>query len=156
EPRIDVRPETSVERDAGFRDTAALATHFLTLLRREGFEEGIEARIAAIRPVELAVAAEQPARALVRCACRIIEEEGVRGGEGVLRGKALDRRDELLRRRREVEPIADQNPWPRGWCEGHGDRELRVVAKAKARVRLRPTEVEHEFAIRMGFGERGH
>src|SRR6185295_17354410 len=76
EPSIDVRAEPRVERDAGYGDAAALAACLLPLLGSEGFEEGIEARIAAIPPVELAVATEQPARALVRRARRIVEEEG--------------------------------------------------------------------------------
>ncbi len=75
-----------VEGDAGFGDAPPFALGLLALLRGEGREIGVEVGVAAIGPVELAVLAQQPARAFAGLATGFIEEEGVRGGEPVLRG----------------------------------------------------------------------
>src|SRR5207244_6652385 len=61
EPLVELAPEARLEAHARLRDAAALAPRLLALLRREGGEVVIEARVAAVAPVKLAVAPQQPA-----------------------------------------------------------------------------------------------
>src|SRR6266550_3972669 len=56
EPLVELAPEARLEAHARLRDAAALAPSLLALLRREGGEVVIEARVAAVAPVKLAVA----------------------------------------------------------------------------------------------------
>ncbi len=59
--RIHFPAESCVERDAGFRHASPLAFGLLALLGGESLQKGVEARVPAIRPVELAVLPQEPA-----------------------------------------------------------------------------------------------
>src|SRR2546430_17435215 len=58
---VELAAEARLEAHARIRDAAALATRLLALLGGEGAKGVIEARVTAIAPVKLAVAAQQPA-----------------------------------------------------------------------------------------------
>src|SRR5262249_166660 len=61
-------------------DAAAFAPRLLALFGGEGGEIVLEARVAAIGPVELTITSQQPAAPRTRGACRLIEEQGVHAG----------------------------------------------------------------------------
>ena len=133
-------PSRVSKRDAGFGDAAPLAVGFLALLGGEGLEEGVEALVAAIGPVELAVAPQQPARALAGRAAGLIEEEGVRGGEAVARRRwSRWLRSAASPRSRRIEVRCGQQARAGGRRERHGDRELRVVVAAERACRPAPS-----------------
>ena len=54
--------KTPLEVDARLGDTTSFAARFLALLRCEGSEEVLEIPIAAVFPMKLAVATQQPIR----------------------------------------------------------------------------------------------
>jgi hypothetical protein len=80
---IEVGAHERLEMNAGLGDPAALAPGFFALLGGEGLEIGLEARVAAVGPVELAVAADQPAGVGAHRARRLIQKQGVHRGETV-------------------------------------------------------------------------
>ena len=78
----------------------------------------------------------------------------------------MDRRQPFARRvrlhvfqqlscgRAHVEIAPHEEAWPVRRCEGHRDRQLRVITASNPCVGLGPGEVENEFPIRVGFRER--
>ena len=84
--RLELAAEARLEADAGLGDAPALAPRLLALLRREGVEIGVEAGVAVVGPVKLAVPPQQPARFLTGGARGLIEEERVNGGQPAARG----------------------------------------------------------------------
>ena len=158
EPLVEIAPEAGLEADAALGDPAALAARLLALLGGEACEVVLKARVAAIGPVKLAVAAHEPARLRAGAARRLIEKERVHGGERL--ALASHRPCDLLRagaaRARGIRTRAQQKSRAGRRREGHGDRELRVVVAAGARVGLRPGEIEYEFAVGVHLHVRGH
>jgi hypothetical protein len=63
EPPVEVRAEAGLEADAAFGHAAALAPRLLALLGREACKVILEACVAAIGPMKLAVAPQEPAGA---------------------------------------------------------------------------------------------
>ena len=154
---VERRAGVRFERDAGFGDAPPLAFGLLALLCREGVEVGIEVGVAAIGPVELAVAAHEPARCLAGRAAGLIEKQRMDGRERALVSAIFSISFEQRRSRRaSVEIAADQKPRPGSRREGNGDSELRVVPPPEPRVRLRPAEIEHELPVGVRLLEGGH
>src|ERR1700730_1883616 len=83
---IELPAEACLEVHARIRDAAALATRLLALLGGEGAQIVIEARVTAIGPVKLAVAAQQPAALRAGRARRLIEKQRMHPGQSVARG----------------------------------------------------------------------
>ncbi len=71
---IQVRTQTGVEGDSGFGDSTTFPPCLLALVGRECLKKGVEIRVAAIRPVKLAVASQEPAGTLAGLAVRFVHE----------------------------------------------------------------------------------
>src|SRR6185437_7078278 len=148
---VEVAAETGLEADPGLGHAPALAPRLLALLRREGLEIGLEARVATIAPVELAVAPQQPTPPLAGDARGLIDEEGVHGGQPPTCRVCLERLEQTLRRRARIESLAHQEARPGCRGERHGDDELRIVTPAMARISLGPGEIEDELTVGVAF-----
>src|SRR5438094_5559679 len=86
-PRLSRRAAAPrLEAHARIRDAAALATRLLALLGGEGAQVVIEARVTAIAPVKLAVAAQQPAALCAGRTRRLIQKQRMHPGQSVTRG----------------------------------------------------------------------
>src|SRR5204862_282620 len=152
---VELAPEARLEAYARLRDAAALAPRLLALLRREGGEVVIEARVAAVAPVKLAVAPQQPAAPQARGARRLVEKQGMSAGEPMARGTFLEALEQPRGERLALEVGAHQQAGSGRRCERRADGELGVIAAADALVGPRPGEVEHEFAEGMRLDEGG-
>src|SRR6185437_7150234 len=91
EALVEICAEAGLEADAGLGHPAALAPGFLALLGRESLEIGLEARVAAVGPMKLAIAPQQPAGALAGRAPGLIDKERVHGREPPARRVRLKR-----------------------------------------------------------------
>src|ERR1700738_3604799 len=80
---VELAAEARLEAHAGIRDAAALATRLLALLGGEGAQIVIEARVTAIGPVKLAVAAQQPAALRAGRTRRLIQKQCMHAGQSV-------------------------------------------------------------------------
>src|SRR6202048_1636370 len=152
---VELAAEARLEAHAGIRDAAALATRLLALLGGEGAQIVIEARVTAIGPAKLAVAAQQPAALRAGRTRRLIEKQRMHTGQSVARGVLF----ELLEQARaECVPIeigAHQQARSGGGREWRGGGELRVVTAPHALVGARPGKVERESTERVRLDERG-
>ncbi len=145
-----------LEPDALFGHAAPFALRLLALVRRERGEEVVEAAIAAIAPVELAVAAQQPAPRRPAASWSAASTNSRCTDETPRRSAAARLRPRAARRARAARQVAaHQQSRARGRRERRGDHELGVVGEAVARIGLRPREIEHEFAVGMGLQPGG-
>src|SRR2546423_1125285 len=83
---VELAAEAGLEAHARVRDAAALAPRLLALLGGEGAPGVIEARVTAIAPVKLAVAAPQPAALCAGRTRRLIEKQRMPPRQSVARG----------------------------------------------------------------------
>src|SRR3984893_6536931 len=151
---VELAAEARLEADAGIRDAAALATRLLALLGGEGAQIVIEARVTAIGPVKLAVAAQQPAALRAGRARRLIEKQCMHTGQAVAGGVLFEMLEQARAECLPIEIGAHQQARSGGGRERRGEGELRVVTAPHALVGARPGKVEHEFTERMGLDER--
>ena len=154
-PSVELVAEARLEAHAGLFHPAALAPRLLALVRGEGLQVVLEARVAAVAPVELAVAPQQPAALRARRARRLVEKQRVHSREAVTHGVGFELLEQPRAGRALVEPGAQQQPRCGRGRERSCERQLRIVVTAEALVGLCPGEVEDEFAVGMGLDEGG-
>src|SRR6185312_863885 len=102
---------------------ASLAASFLAFLRGERLEVVLEAGVAPIPPMELAVPPREPARPRKCGPIRLVEKERVNGGERCGAGFALDGLDEAASHAFRIEVGPHEQTCARCGCEGDGNRE---------------------------------
>ena len=113
--------------------------------------------IAAIEPMELAVAPQDQTALCQRRELCVRGEEHVPGGEPLdraharaPRGSTAARIASALRRR------VHQQARPAHRRERHGGKQLRVVLQAVLRIGICPGEIEYELAARVAFAIQRH
>ncbi len=142
--------------DAVLQRLAALPLDGLALARRQRLEEGVEAGVAGVLPVELLVGAPQEALLGEVAALRLRHEGDVDGGRLLPPAQLPQARRQRGSHRLGVGARPHQQaPSGRG-RERHGHLELGVVVAAGALVGLGPAAVEHVLAARMRFQIAGH
>jgi hypothetical protein len=142
-PRLEVNP--------GLSYSSPLALGFLAFLGGKGFQVRLEARIPAIGPVKLTVAAHEPVCLLAYGARRLVEEQGMHRREAAVGGVKLDFPQKLRGDGGSIQIGANQQTRSGRGRERYRDREFGVVTTAHAAVGLRPGEIKHELAVGMGF-----
>jgi hypothetical protein len=145
QPRVHFLAGQRAELNAVLLHTAALAQGLLALVGAERREKGVEARVAAVVPVELAILAPEVLARTERRAIGIGYEQDV-SGRHLLTARVLDQcRCQPFTRGLGFRQQA------RAGCrrEGCHADELRVIAQARLRVRARPAPIEHELAPRI-------
>src|SRR5262249_30623207 len=149
ERAVELAAEARLEAYAALGHAAPFASRLLALLGGEGLEGVVEARVAAVAPVGLAVAPQQPALRRAGGARRLIEKQRVHARDAVGHGVALERVEERAADAGAVELRSHEQARPGRGSERRGERQLRIVAAPEALVGLRPAEVEHEFPVGM-------
>ncbi len=150
---VESASHEGLEVDACFGDAAALTLGFFPFVGGEGLEITVEARIAAVRPMELTVAPNQPAGVRAHCARGLIEKQSMYRGEATARGVGFDLLQKTRGGRCAIEVGTNEKARTRRGREGYGDGELRVVAPADSCVGLRPGEIKHELAVGVALDE---
>src|SRR5690606_18667502 len=120
----------------------------LALARGQRGEELVERGVAAVVPVELDVAAREPAGALEQRELRRLDEGGVRRGEAVEAAELLGGAEQ----RGGVAVVGEQQARAGRGGEGRGDLQLRIVVPAGALPGVGPGVVEHVFALAVALG----
>src|SRR5690606_3522628 len=120
----------------------ALLANRLALARGELAEEIVEAAVAAVLPVELDVAAQEPAGPLEQRALGGFDEGRVGRRKAVLFAEAFGG----AQQRRGVELVLQQQARPGRGGERGGDLQLGVVAAAGPLPGVGPGVIEDVFA----------
>ena len=116
---IELAAQAGFEVDPCLGDPPPLAAGFLALVRREGLEVRIEARIAAVRPMELAVTPHEPTVALASRARRLVQKQCVDRGYPVAGRIRLHVPEQTVGRGGALEIAPHQQPGAGGGRERH-------------------------------------
>jgi hypothetical protein len=145
---------TPYQRHPLFGHTAALAPRLLALAAGKGAQEVVEIGVTVVGPVILDVVAYQQTIRAQGLEVRGRREEPVQAGQLALRGLGAHRLGQCGGEVRAVLIRGDEQAWPGGGRERGARGQLGVVMQAVALVRVRPGEIEDEFAEGVGLQKR--